>query len=260
MFEQSIVVGTGRTRRPWTVPVSFCGQVAAVGLLVLCPLIFTEKLPGVRLLPKPVTAPVRLGTWRPDRGTVVQVVAVGRERRPGIFVPPDVSRTTFRPGIDIPVQPAMQADALPPCVGACGQIGDPQGVLVGGVDPLLERRALPPRPEVDRRVTERASGQAEPPRIKVGGRVQEARLILRVTPVYPRLAVIARISGAVELAAVIGTDGRVRELRILSGHPLLRSAAVDAVRQWVYRPTRLNDNAVEVDTSIVVTFTLGASS
>jgi protein TonB len=89
--------------------------------------------------------------------------------------------------------------------------------------------------------------------------VQEGKLVLRVTPVYPRLAVIARISGTVTLAAVIGTDGRVRELRVLSGHPLLRGAAVDAVRQWVYLPTLLNSDPVEVDTSIVVTFTLGES-
>jgi TonB family protein len=259
MFDESIVVGTGRTRRPWTVPVSFCGQVAVVGLLILCPLIFTEKLPLVRLVPRPVTAPVRRGQPPPEKGSVVQVVTVGRERPTGIFVPPNPTRTSFRVVVGIPDQLATQADTLPPCVGPCGQIGDPLGP-VGGGEPPQGRGYLPPRPDFERRVTERAAIPAAPPRIKVGGLVQEGKLVLRVTPLYPRLAVIARISGAVELAAVIGTDGRARELRILSGHPLLRRAAVDAVRQWVYLPTLLNSDPVEVDTGIVVTFTLGATN
>jgi protein TonB len=257
MFEQSILVGTGRTRRPWTVPVSFCGQAAVVGLLILCPLIFTEKLPVVWPRLRPVEAPVKRGQPLPEKGSVVQVVAAGHERRMGIFVPPNFTRTGFRTGIDIPVQLATMVDTLPPCVGPCGPAGDPNGVP-GGVPLVAGETRIPPLPAVHRNADQPA-GQKPPARIRIGGAVQEGKLVLRVTPVYPRLAVISRISGAVEMAAVIGTDGRVRDLRVLSGHPLLRKAAVDAVRQWVYLPTLLNSDPVEVDTAIVVTFTLGES-
>jgi protein TonB len=65
-----------------------------------------------------------------------------------------------------------------------------------------------------------------------------------------------RVSGVVELRGVLGTDGRIHELRVLSGHPLLVKAAVDAVLRWVYAPTVLNGQAVEVEAPIIVTFRL----
>ncbi len=83
-----------------------------------------------------------------------------------------------------------------------------------------------------------------------------ARLIKRVEPVYPVLARQARISGTVELSGIIGTDGRVKQLRVLSGHPLLAKAALDAVRQWVFHATLLNGAPVEVIAPIPVAFRL----
>jgi len=83
-----------------------------------------------------------------------------------------------------------------------------------------------------------------------------AKLIHQVTPVYPPLARQARIEGTVQLQAFIGRDGRIRDLRVTSGHPLLIPAAVEAVRQWVYRPTTLNGSPVEVLTTVDVNFTL----
>ena len=91
----------------------------------------------------------------------------------------------------------------------------------------------------------------------MGGKVQEAKLIHRVMPTYPPLARQARISGVVKLQGIIGKDGRIRELQLLSGHPLLAQAALDAVRQWVYSPTFLNNEPVEVIAPIDVNFTLG---
>jgi protein TonB len=90
----------------------------------------------------------------------------------------------------------------------------------------------------------------------VGGKVQEAKLIKRVMPVYPVLARQARISGTVHLMAVIAKDGAIQDLRVLSGHPLLIASAVNAVRQWVYRPTLLNGQPMEVMAPIDVIFTL----
>ena len=93
-------------------------------------------------------------------------------------------------------------------------------------------------------------------RIRVGGNVQATNLVQRVLPVYPPDAKQARIQGKVRFNAVIGTDGHVKELQLVSGHPMLVDAARDAVAQWLYRPTLLNGNPVEVATMIDINFTL----
>jgi periplasmic protein TonB len=86
--------------------------------------------------------------------------------------------------------------------------------------------------------------------------VQEALLVNRVVPVYPELARQMRIEGTVRLQAVIGRDGAVQSLEILSGQPMLARAAIAAVREWRYRPTLLRGEPVEVETFITVIFTL----
>jgi protein TonB len=88
--------------------------------------------------------------------------------------------------------------------------------------------------------------------------VQAAKILNQVEPVYPRLAASARISGTVRLKAVISKDGHIENLSLISGHPLLVQAAMDAVRQWTYQPTVLNGNKVEVDTEIDVNFQLSS--
>jgi protein TonB len=100
------------------------------------------------------------------------------------------------------------------------------------------------------------SAPAEHARYKVGGLVHLARLVHRVDPVYPPIARQARIFGAVELTGVIGIDGHIRELRVVKGHPFLAHAALEAVRQWVYEPTLLNGETVEVIAPITVNFLL----
>src|SRR5216684_3357529 len=94
------------------------------------------------------------------------------------------------------------------------------------------------------------------PRLKQGGAVTAAHLINRVQPVYPPLARQTRISGAVRLHAIIGKDGNVLQLEVLSGHPLLVQSALDAVRQWKYSPVLLEGDPVEVDTTIDVIYSL----
>jgi protein TonB len=90
----------------------------------------------------------------------------------------------------------------------------------------------------------------------VGGNVQAARLVNQPRPVYPPLARQARIQGTVRFNAIIGKDGRIENLTLVSGHPLLVPAATEAVKQWVYKPTLLNGEPVEVVTQIDVNFTL----
>ncbi len=93
-------------------------------------------------------------------------------------------------------------------------------------------------------------------RLRVDGNMQRAKLIRHPTPVYPQEAKAARITGTVRLNAVIGKDGKIQDLMVASGHPLLVQAAMDAVKHWVYQPTLLDGRPVEIATQIDVTFSL----
>lgn len=259
MFEQTFLLGAVRTRRAWTVPVSFAGQLCAVAFAIVLPLVFTDTLPRTRLLVPPLAAPVRLGDPKASRGTVVQVVTVVKESRPGKFTAPAAipDKVPLAAG---PEEVAFAAPAPfgPPCTGpACGIFGDRNGV-VGAPPPLDSQVAAPPPPVIPSVRSEpvKTAPAKLPVIVTVGGRVQQAKLVNRVVPNYPKLAIAARISGVVQLAAIIGTDGRVRELRVLAGHPVLVPAALEAVRQWTYTPTLLNGTPVEVATEIRVEFAL----
>lgn len=89
--------------------------------------------------------------------------------------------------------------------------------------------------------------------------IDEGNLIRKVQPIYPALARSARIQGVVALQATISKEGTIKNLRVLSGHPMLTAAAIDAVRQWRYRPYVLNGAPVEVETQITVNFSLAGN-
>jgi TonB family protein len=125
----------------------------------------------------------------------------------------------------------------------------PGGVL-GGMIGRVPASAAPPEPPTS------GSAAPNPQRIRVGGAVQAANLVSQTPPEYPPLALQARISGTVQLAAIIGKDGHVQDLSVVRGHPLLVQPALDAVKTWVYKPTLLNGQPVEVSTTIDVNFTL----
>jgi len=141
----------------------------------------------------------------------------------------------------------------PPSAGVGGVVG---GVGSGGLGALgnilgAAPSAAPPPPPI-----KEAPKPATPQRIRVGGNVQQANLTRKITPVYPPLAKQARIQGTVKFTAVIGKDGSIQNLQLVSGHPLLVEAARQAVAQWQYKPTLLNGEPVEVVTTIDVNFTL----
>ena len=136
-----------------------------------------------------------------------------------------------------------------PDMGAIGGVGVPGGVAGGTMGGVLGGvmggiGAAPPPPRVT------------PSRIKQGGNVQQAKIISMPHPAYPPLARQTRISGTVRLHAIIGKDGTVQSLTLESGHPLLVQAALDAVRQWRYKPYMLNGQPVEVETAVSVEFKL----
>jgi protein TonB len=95
-----------------------------------------------------------------------------------------------------------------------------------------------------------------PERIRIRPNIQAGLLIHEVEPVYPLFARQARITGVVRLTAIIGPDGKIQSLELISGHPVLVRAAMDAVKQWVYKPTYFNGVAVEVLTEVIVNFHL----
>ena len=127
------------------------------------------------------------------------------------------------------------------------QISAPAVVLHGIIG--LAGAAPPPPPPPPQTTT-------VPQQIRVGGNVQMANLLSGPKPSYPPEAKTAQISGTVRLEAVLNKDGTVQSLTVLSGHPLLVQAALDAVKNWVYRPTLLNGQPVEVKTTIDINFTL----
>jgi len=133
--------------------------------------------------------------------------------------------------------------------GVAGGInGGAAGGVLGGILGSIGAPVAPPPPKKEEAKLVQ--------RIRVGGLVQQANVVKRVMPVYPPIARQARIQGHVVLHAVISKEGTIQELKVISGHPLLQQAAMDAVKQWIYKPTLLNTEPVEVDTEIDVNFTL----
>jgi periplasmic protein TonB len=242
MFEDSLLEYGGRmkTRKGWTVIVSFVIQVVIITVLVLIPLIYTEVLPRHELMtflmappppppPPPPPAPM-------PKVKIIQKVAP----QPQEMVQPKA----------IPKQVAMlKEDPLPPPGPVGGVVGGIDGGFAGGAagGVLGSVIAAPPPPPPP----------PPPERVRVGGQVQSAMIQTQTRPVYPPLARQARIQGTVRLEAVINKEGQIEELKVVSGHPLLIQAALDAVKQWRYKPTMLNGVAVEVITTIDVNFTLG---
>jgi protein TonB len=251
MFEQSLIQ-RGRTNRPWTVAVAFLGQLALVGLAVLIPLLFVSPLPMHALSVMLVAPPPPPPPPPPPAPAVVR-------SRPRIEPRQFVAGKLFQPA-SIPKHVAiLKEEPLPPSLSDAGVLGGvvggvPGGQLGGVIGGIVSSQpALPPPP-----VAAAPKPVAPPPpeRIRVGGEVEAARLTRQVLPAYPPLARMARVQGVVELDAVIAKDGRIQSLQAVSGPPLLINAALEAVKQWVYKPTLLNGEPVEVATQIYVRFNL----
>jgi periplasmic protein TonB len=146
--------------------------------------------------------------------------------------------------------PAAQvfSPEAPPSIGIGDQVGNGSG-RAGTIVIAAPALPPPPKPQVH------PSAPSAP--IRVGGSVQMAKLIRKVIPEYPMLARASRISGVVHLVGTIAKDGTIRNLQLVDGNPLLTHAAMEAVAQWVYEPTLLNGEPVEVIAPIEVNFTLG---
>ena len=129
-----------------------------------------------------------------------------------------------------------------------------EGVVPGGVPGGVASSVIT---EIARAVPPTVLRPLPVQKLRVSSGVAAGMLIHQVKPQYPPIAMQAHIQGTVVLQAVIGKDGTVQDLHLVSGHPMLAPAAIEAVKQWRYRPYRLNGEPVEVDTQINVNFTLG---
>jgi protein TonB len=254
MFEQTFVEGTGKTNKSWTVLVSFAGQIVLILIAVILPLIYTEVLPSTTLqsflvAPPPPPPPPP----PPEAAPPVKVVKV---------IPRQFDAGKLMAPKSVPKEIAViKEDELPPpssgvagVVGGVaggvggGAVGGVLGGIIGGIPSAAPPPPPPPPPAVKK--------EAAPQRIKVGGAVIAASIINKTPPVYPQLAKSARVQGVVHLAAIISKDGTIQELHSLGGPALLIQAAMDAVKTWRYKPTMLNGEPVQVETTIDVNFTL----
>jgi protein TonB len=254
MFEQATLSTAPASSRLLSTCAGVTGQALIVGCMLVAPLIWPQVLPQMRsyitLAPPgpPPPPPVPVTTVQPRSAQHT----VARQWKPDGFYAPR----------SIPAKPLTIDD--PPEIGPPGVVGGMQGAGGGGTGPgvvgsiLNEMPAVvaPPR-QVAPPVIAKVEAPAAPPRVRVGGLVKLASPIRRVEPAYPPLARTARIEGVVQLEGVIGIDGRIHELKVLSGHPLLIKSAVEAVQQWLYAPGTLNGDLVEVVAPITVTFRLG---
>ncbi|MBS1841054.1 MAG: TonB family protein [Acidobacteria bacterium] len=244
MFEEMVVSSqtSKKTNKPMTVLISTVIQLSLVGILILIPLIYTEALPKAMLSTMLVAPPP---PPPPPPPPVAQVVKV----RPQVHLMQNnqlVAPKVIPKDVKIIKE---EAEPDPNMMGMQGGVpggvaGGSMGGVLGGVIGGAGGGPPPPKPTQSR--------------IKQGGAVTAASLINRVQPVYPPLARQTRVSGTVRLHAIISKEGTVQQLEVLSGHPLLVQAALDAVRQWRYRPTLLNGEPVEVDTTIDVIFSLNS--
>ncbi len=244
MFEDSLIESGGRlkSKRGATTVLSFVLQAMLLGILILIPLIYTEALPKQQLMtflvappppppppPPPAAAPVKI---------IKQVVS-------------EINNGELRTPTKIPekVQMIKEEEAPPPVSSIGGVVGGVPGGVPGGQMGGVIGGIISSTPIAVPKV-------ATPQRVRVSAGVQQGLLIHQVKPNYPPLARQARIQGTVVLQAVISKDGTIQGLHVVSGHPMLAPAAVDAVKQWRYKPYFLNGEPVEVETQITVNFTL----
>jgi periplasmic protein TonB len=240
LFDDLVVSATGTSRsrsfRTWPLSLALHGLAVAV-VAALSVSAVTER-------PTRTSPVVFASSTRPGPKAVPATVKTGPSRAP---------RSQQRPLVVADSLPPVVADAPPPAVvlrSSDGPVGDSPVCLSG---------CTPGDPAGGDTPGTRGGGGTDDgpaPLRPVGGDIQEPRRIHGTAPGYPELARRAHVEGKVVLECVIDVDGRVTDLRVMSGHPLLAEAALDAVRRWVYTPTRLNGRAIRVILNVTVKFGL----
>jgi periplasmic protein TonB len=240
--------GLDTARRGLAVLISMTLHTLVILLIVVLPLVFFQMIPGVSFLtfliadPAPPLPPPPLPPVverRAEAGKVPSPIPIGDIG----FIPDQLPDRIPAPG----EEPQWGNSSAWIDRGGLGLPGLSLAGAVGigtGLDTLAPTVAPPPPPPPVKTV------------ITVGGKVQEARLIRKVLPVYPDIARHTRVSGLVVLEVTIDEEGNVTTCRIRQGHTLLIDAAVQAVKQWKYSPTLLNGEPVQVVSTVNLNFVL----
>jgi len=241
MFEDSLIESGNKlkTKRLSTTVLSFLLQMALVGVLILIPLIYTDALPKSMTMTF-LVAPPPPPPPPPPPSAPVKVVKVQSE----------VINGQLRTPTKIPQKVQMiKEEEAPPDLGAGGVPGGVPGGIPGGSTGGVMGGILSSTPVAVPKV-------ATPQHIRVSTGVATGLLLRKVQPNYPPLAKAARIQGHVLLQAEISKDGTIQNLKLISGHPMLAPAAIEAVKQWRYKPYLLNGEPVGVETQVDVIFSL----
>jgi periplasmic protein TonB len=242
MFEDSLLESGGRlkTKRGRTTTFAILLEIALIGFMVLLPLIFTEALPKQQLMTF-LVAPPPPPPPPPPAAAPVKIVRQ---------IQTDIVNGALRTPTKIPQKVQMiKEDEAPPAMASTGVVGGVPGGIPGGQMGGVIGGIISSTPMAVPKV-------ATPQRVRVSQGVSAGLLVRKVTPTYPPLARQARIQGQVVLRAVISKDGSIEGLTLVSGHPMLVQSALEAVKQWKYKPYLLNGEPVEVDTEVMVNFTL----
>jgi periplasmic protein TonB len=242
MFEDSLIESGNklRTKRLSTTILSFTLQMMLLGVLILIPLIYTDALPKTQLMTFLVAPPPPPPPPPPPAAAPVKVVKIASE----------VVNGQLRTPTKIPKKVEMiKEEEAPPDMGAAGVPGGVPGGIPGGSTGGVIGGIVNSTPVA-------VPKAATPQRVRVSSGVSSGLLIKKVQPNYPPLARQARIQGSVILHAEISKDGTIQNLQLISGHAMLAPAAIDAVKQWRYKPYLLNGEPVAVETEVVVNFSL----
>jgi periplasmic protein TonB len=223
-------------RRGWSAIASFTFQALALSLLLAIPMFWVQGPPSLHWL-QPLMAPISQGPPAPQVQHQQTAVSTNMD---GIHV---VAPRSIPRVIAAPDDGSANPPELPPGVWGSTNARSTSDILAS-IGTATATVTLKP--------------QAPTHPIKVS-HWAEGNLIYRVQPTYPPLARQARIQGAVQLRAIISKSGTIERLTVESGHPMLAGSAVDAVRQWRYRPYLLNDEPIEIETEITVNFVLSGS-
>ena len=231
-----------RSRRNWTALTSFGLQSLIIGLILLLPLLSTVKLPTSRILPTPVSWGAPPPAPLPVRHQNATIITESNFADNVLIAPHEVPHVIAQIDESSPPPQVSFGTAVTP--GDAGN-GSGEGVWRSLGNGLSRPAALPaPAPVV---------------RPFRSSNLLAGSLVRRVQPVYPPLARNARVQGSVILFALISKAGAIENLRVVSGHPMLAPAAIEAVSQWRYRPYILNAEPIEVETQITVTFSLSGN-
>jgi protein TonB len=224
---------TPARRRASVLPISIAAHVVLISAAVMVPILADGDLPP----------PVR------QLNSTIMIADPAPPPPPVTLKPPPSQQTpTASPDkapLEAPaeIKPENMIELSPRGSGLPD--GDDAGTPLGIADSVGPPVApLPPPPPVERTP------------MRIGGRIQAPRRLVTVAPVYPPIAQAARKEGTVEIEALIGEDGKVRNAKVIAGTQLLNEAALTAVRQWVFTPTRLNGEPVAVIMTVTVVFSL----